>query len=165
MYKKTKNIKNRKGILELKQISAIFGCYSKYFKASSLTWTAAYQRNRKDFSFLLIRQLSISDAGCHRGARKSIGMDVFWLPLSLFCLRFTGDRGLQILSSSGSNGRNFPSEALCKNKQSQSLDVKPWAGKPPPSPTPRGRVVCQIHWMAPSCFCPPPNLQRYTGHS
>lgn len=60
--------------MELKQMSTIFGCYSKSFKDYSPTWTAAYQRNRKDFSFLLIRQqLSISDAGCHRG-----GQEVNW---------------------------------------------------------------------------------------
>lgn len=97
---------------KLKQISATFGYYSKYFKDCSLTWAAAYQR-----SYLSVTQDVTGGGG------KSIGIDVFRLPLSLFCLRFTGDGGLQILSSSGSNGRNVPSEALCKNKHSLKVSM------------------------------------------
>lgn len=70
----------------------------------------------------------------------------FWVPLSFLCLMFTGDCRQQI-PNCFSNGRNLPSEALCKNKHRH--DVKPWADRTP------GEVYCVrfSHFSLPYWLC------------
>lgn len=109
--------------------------YLKSVKHNSQAWTGAYQRNRKDFGFLSVRQLSISNTGCHRRARKSIRMDVFRLLLSLFCLMFTGNwRPYGYPASSARMGEIFPRKCFVKTNIVSMWNLEPL------EPPRRGRV-------------------------